>query len=215
MRRHASGRQSFLYCGIDQVILTLDNGRPANAADLSALVAMELAQLSTQIRDGKRYILEAVSGMWIHTTVPIIRGPKNPAATPSCSPCRNRLGRFDVEVEPEGTYADDKRSDIKLCYGGFNVPVEIKTQLPSRLVDRHPEPAREEVHTRSWSRGIWNLSRLLVRPGRWLQTKGIGRLGPTRRPGTGVQAHGNSFSDLEQYRISVCVIDVSKPELSP
>ena len=32
----------------------------------------------------------------------------------------------EIDAQPEGQYANDKRSDIRVFFSGFNVPVEIK-----------------------------------------------------------------------------------------
>ena len=53
------------------------------------------------------------------------------AVTPLLSHLRGYLPA-GVDAQPEGQYADDNRSDIRVSYGiQFNVPVEIKR-------DRHP-----------------------------------------------------------------------------
>ena len=77
--------REFRLYGIDQVAKTLENGRPANAGDLAALIVAELAILADQTgtaapRTG------SISGMWTDTTAPRTRGPKSRAATQSvCS----------------------------------------------------------------------------------------------------------------------------------
>ena len=42
------------------------------------------------------------------------------------SDLQGRLGQLDIDAAPEGRYADEKRSDIRVSCRGFNVPVEIK-----------------------------------------------------------------------------------------
>ena len=47
---------------------------------------------------------------------------------------RARLETLGVDAQPEGLYADDKRADIRVCYGKFNVPVEIKNSSHRELL---------------------------------------------------------------------------------
>ena len=44
--------KEYEHCNIGQVVRTLDNGSPANAGDLAALVFDELLEISGKIRDG-------------------------------------------------------------------------------------------------------------------------------------------------------------------
>ena len=43
------------------------------------------------------------------------------------------LAPLGVDAQPEGTYADDKRADIRVSCDGFNVPIEIKKSEHSDL----------------------------------------------------------------------------------
>ena len=136
--------REFRPCGIDQVTDTLQNGRPANAGDLMALVVDEIGLLSRQIRDG------SASGWKQFWNVDEHNRAKEPRPEHSCrsailSALQLRLGRLGIDAQPEGTSADDKRSDIRLSLGSFNVPVEIKrschrdlwTAMRSQLVPNY------------------------------------------------------------------------------
>ena len=111
MERQAAGRREaeFEYCEMDQVARTLDNGRPANAGDLAALVVAVLNELSEQIRDGS-------ASHWRHYwNVDHHNRATDPRPEDSCRDAilfalQSKLNRLDVDVQPEGTYADDKRS---------------------------------------------------------------------------------------------------------
>ena len=109
---------------IEQVCRTLNSGTPANAGDLAALVMDRLRELADQIRssntdDWRQY--------W---NLDSYRRPKDPRPENSCrdallSDLRLLLPQ-GVDAQPEGQYANDKRADIRVSYGGFQVPVEIK-----------------------------------------------------------------------------------------
>ena len=47
---------------------------------------------------------------------------------PGCAAigCARKTEETGVDAQKEVQYADDKRSDIRVSYGGFNVPIEIK-----------------------------------------------------------------------------------------
>ena len=117
--------REFRLCGVDQVTNTLQNGRPANAGDLAALIADEVESLSAQIRDGSA---SSWKQFW---NVDRYNRAKDPRPEHSCRDVillalQRRLGRLVIDAQPEGTYVDDKRSDIRLSLGSINVPVEIK-----------------------------------------------------------------------------------------
>ena len=206
-RRRAA---EFRYCKINQVTKTLENGRPANAGDLAALVVDEVGLLSVQIRDG------SASNWKQFWNVDGYNRAKDPRPEESCRDAillalQHRLGRLGIDVQPEGRYADGKRSDIRLSFGSFNVPVEIKRSC-------HPD--------------LWTAMRnqLLVKYARGPGTDGFGiylvfwfgrdcSCKPTALAGW-VPADADELearlteqlSGPESSRISVCVIDVSKSD---
>ena len=187
----------------------LANRRPASAADLAALTADILQQLSERIRAG------AASAWQEYWNV----DPYNRAEKPKPeNGCRNvlladlerELTPLGIDAVKEGSYADDKRSDIRVAYGGFNIPVEIKRSC-------HPD----------WWSGI--RTQLIAKYTRDRSTDGYGIylvfwFGETedcrpvpasgRRPKSPEelqQALCDNLSALERRKISVCVIDVSRP----
>ena len=201
----------FRHCGIEQVSKTLENGRPANARDLAALVVTEVERLSRQIRDGN-------ASHWKHFwNVDRFNRATHPRPEESCRDTilfdlQAKLAPLGVDVQSEGTYADDKRSDIRVAFDSFNVPVEIK-----RACHRH----------------LWTAikNQLLVKYARDPGAAGLGiylvlwfgqdsRCKPTALEGwspvdadeleSGLTKH---LSERERSRISVCVIDVSRPDL--
>ena len=122
----------FQHFDIHQVTKTLAKEAPANAADLAALLSDVLEDLSKQIRDG------STSDWRQYWNVDRYNRPVKPKPEDACrdallSDLRSRVERLGVDAQPEGVYADDRRSDIRAYFGGFNVPVEIKRSCHSDL----------------------------------------------------------------------------------
>ena len=110
---------------IEQVRKTLSNEGPANAGDLAALVVDRLDELAQGIRTGntddwRQYWNEDFLGR-----------PTTPKHEDHCrdaflSDLRAMLPG-EVDAQPEGQYAQDKRADVRFsCGEEFNVPMEIK-----------------------------------------------------------------------------------------
>jgi hypothetical protein len=126
-REHA-----FQYPSVDQVIETLKEGRPANAADLQALVDSHLQTIKADLQDGPT---DGWKRMW---NVDSFGKPTHPRPENDCRDrlldlLRPRLFSVGVAAEPEGHYAEDKRADIKAIIGAINLPVEIKRHYHSDL----------------------------------------------------------------------------------
>ena len=212
MERQAAGRHEaeFQHCQMLQVTRTLDNDRPANVGDLAALVVAVLHGLSEQIRDGS-------ASHWKHYwNVDQYNRATDPRPEDSCRDAilfalQSKLSGLEVDVQPEGTYADDKRSDIRVAYGGFNVPVEIKrschedlwTAIGNQLVCKYTrDPGAEGF-------GIylvfWFGDAIRCHP---TALEGWTPPGPRELESKLTEL----LSDQERSKISVCVIDVCKPE---
>ena len=119
IRRDASYRHPT----IEQVCQTLNGGTPANPGDLAALVMDRLLELADQIRRGN-------TDDWRQYWNEPHKKPPTPKHEDRCrdallSDLRQRLPQ-GVDAQPEGQYANDKRADIRVSYGNFQVPVEIK-----------------------------------------------------------------------------------------
>ena len=199
----------YRHCDIGQVVLTLDNRAPANAGDLAALVFDELKGLSRRIRDG------STSDWRQHWNVDSYNRPTDPKPEDACrdavlSDLQERLVRLGVDAQPEGVYAEDTRSDIRVSFAGFNVPVEIKrschsdlwTAAQSQLIagyTRDPGAAGYGIYLVFW----------------FGDTK---KCRPTKcsswTPETAEDVRRRiqqSLDDREERLISVCVADVSTP----
>lgn len=122
----------FRHPGAARVLETLDNRGPANAADLAALTVDFLEEISRNIRDGntndwRQYWIQAGG------TQPWRPEHEDDCRNALLSDLRYRMRGLGIEAEPEGRYADEKRADIRVSHGGFNVPVEIKKSTGTDL----------------------------------------------------------------------------------
>lgn len=194
---------------ISQVVETLDNQKPANAGDLTALVFDELKDLSLKIRDG------STSDWRQHWNVDSYNRPKKPKPEDACrdailSDLKERLGRLGIDAQPEGVYAEDNRSDIRVSYDAFNVPVEIKrschpdlwTAVQDQLVakyTRDPGAAGYGIYL-----VLWFGNTKECRP-----TKSDG-CAPEDTEDVRLRIE-QSLSDRQRRLITVCIVDVSAP----
>ena len=111
----------------ERVVATLSGGTPDNPGDLAALLEDLLEDLACEIRtsntdDWRQY--------WNENKRENSPSPKHE------DQCRDallsdlrRMRKLPdgVDAQPEGQYANDRRSDIRVaCGAAFNVPVEIK-----------------------------------------------------------------------------------------
>ena len=204
-RKEAEYRQPSL----QQVSETLRNCKPANPADLAALVEDKLRHIAYEVRNGP------ASGWRQYWNVDSHNRPVEPRHENACrdtliSDLRNHVRSLDIDVQPEGRYADDKRSDIRVCFNKFNVPIELK----------------KSDHSDVWSAILNQLVNKYTRdPG----ADGYGIYGvfwfgfsDYSRPKPGVSGLPKSPEEFERSlkkslptelrrKISVCVFDVSQP----
>ncbi len=207
IRREAS----FQHKDVDQVLQVLDNLKPANAADLAALTMDILSDMARRIRDGN------TSDWRQYWNVDSHNRPQNPKPEPGCrdallSDLRLKLERVEVnvkiEAQREGSYADDKSGDIQVTCGDFNVPVEIK----------------RSTHRKLWSAiKIQLIAQYTRDPGAdgygiylvfWFGEEGCQMPPSDKRPTSAHELQERLLDTLsadEKFKISICVIDVSKP----
>lgn len=116
---------------IEKVCRTLKNGPPANVRDLAALVGDRLDEIAQRIRTGND------NGWRPYWNEGKHRHPDKPKDEDSCRDAllgflRQRLPQ-EADAQPEGRYANDKRADMRIACGDFQVPVEIKRHCHPRL----------------------------------------------------------------------------------
>ena len=122
-----------------------------------------------------------------------------------------RLSQFEIDAQPEGTYADGKRSDIRVAYRDFNVPVKIKrsrhpdvwSAIANQLVGKYTrDPGAEGF-------GIYRV--FWFGPDNRCKPTGLdGRVPANARELESRLAE--HLPDSERSRITVCVVDVRKQE---
>ncbi len=192
---------------IKSIFKTLSNTAPANVADLAALVVDRLSEIAVRIRTGntddwRQYWNEDPYGR-----------PETPKNENSCrdallSDLRGRLPE-GVDAQPEGQYANDKRADIRISYPGFNVPVEVKktthldlwSALHNQLIERYTsDPA-------TGGYGVYLVF--------WFGGDNSPPPPQGKRPSTAQELQERlqaTLTEEESRKITVCVVDVQKPE---
>ena len=206
VRREACFRHS----DVDQVLKTLDGNRPANVADLAALTLDFLTELARNIRDGNTSDWRQYWN-WNGNSH---RQPSKPMHEDHCrdrllSDLRSRVGRLDIDAAPEGRYADAKRSDIRVSYGGFNVPVEIKkskhrnlwSAIRNQLIAKYTRDPGADGH------GIYVVF--------WFGKKHCQPPESGPRPSNAAELEErlrDTLSPEEARKIRICVIDVAEPQ---
>ena len=199
---------SFAYPSVEAVRQMLANKRPANAADLSALVTDRLERLAREVRDGNASLWRQ---FWNEEKGDAPMTPRHEDR------CRDQLlalldqgspKGLGLDWQPEGRYADDKRADIRVSFGEFNVPIEIKksmhrelwTAVSKQLVAKYTrDPAAEGC-------GVFVVLWFGVEQRPPMPSKGTS-------PQSACELQGmllERLSDDERKKISIVVFDVEK-----
>ena len=219
IRRDASYRHP----DIEQVCKTLTNRSPANPADLAALLVDRLDEIGRKIRSGSTSDWRQYWNVDEYNR-PLSReaddGERSTDPSPSQRPedaCRDhllsdlqeKLRPLGIDAQPEGQYVNDKRADIRVAHAGFNVPIEVKKnshrKLWSALRDQLIAKYTMDPDTNGY--GVYLVF--------WFgpeYTKTPHEFGYPDNPEEMKQWLDASLSPEEARKISVCVIDVSRPE---
>ena len=196
---------------IGQVCRTLNSGSPANAADLRALLMDLLQDLAVQIRTGNT---DDWRQYW--------NEPHGQSPTPKhedhcrdalLSALRQRLPQ-GVDAQPEGQYANDKRADIRISCRDFQVPVEIKRNKHRDLwsAPRNQLIAKYTTDPDTDGYGIYLVfwfGKELTQP----PPSGGRPAGPEELSER--LATEATLTPTEARKISICVVDVSRPDGDP
>ena len=204
IRRECDFRQP----DVEQVLETLGNKKPATVADLAALTTDVLNELARDIRDGN------TSDWRRYWDMDKNNKPFKPRAENLCrdallSDMKRKFESSGIDVQLEGHYADDKRSDIRVAYRGeYNVPVEIKksyhrdlwSAIEDQLIAKYTRDPGADGH------GIYLVF--------WFGRKFCQSPAGENRPRNAEELQEqllNSLSAYHRRKISICVIDVAKP----
>ena len=198
---------------VEQVCATLDDGPPANPADLAALVMDRLGEVAVQVRN------DNTNGWRPFWNEDRRRRPDTPKHEDSCRDVMLKELRHwlpgEVDAQPEGRYANDKRADIRISCSDFQIPVEIKKNSHPKLWSA-PRDQLIAQYTRDPATDGYGIYLVL-----WFgEAKGH----RTPSPPCGVRPDGpealrvrleEALIPEEARKISVCVIDVSAPVAKP
>ena len=208
-RQNALRREAcFQHHDMEQVLEVLANRRPANAADLAALTTAHLREIARRIRDGNTSDWRQYWNVDSYNR-PLGSKPEDACRDALLSDLQARVTGLQIDAQPEGRYADDKRSDIRVYHGGFNVPVEIKksnhrdlwSAIRSRLIARYtrdPGAAGYGIYLVFWF---------------GTETCQPPESGSTpRNPAELEERLRDTLSADEARLTSICVVDVSPPE---
>lgn len=203
--QHIARRKAlFQPASVDAVCKTLANRQPANAADLWALTVNHLTMLADSIRNGST---NDYRQYWD-------KDRQTPKIETDCrdallSDLKERLQTTGVNAESEGSYADNKRADIKVVFGNWHIPVEIKrdthpdvwTTIRDQLIAKYSREATSDGY------GIYIVF--------WFQGKLTGTpVDGGRKPTSPQQLQQRLAATVPpelQSRIAVLVIDCSMP----
>jgi hypothetical protein len=203
---------SFRHRDIDKVVQTLSNLSPANAGDLAALTLAILRELGNRIRNGNT---DDYRQFWKgELTGRQLIKPKHEEDCRNAllSDLQQRLLPLGIDAQPEARYADEKRTDIRVSFGGtggFEVPIEIKKNDSLDLWDaiRNQLIAKYTREPNCDGHGIF----LVL----WFGS-GYTKSNPDmQRPQTAAELENclqETLSVDESRKISICVIDVAKPK---
>lgn len=208
-QRVISRDAAYHHLNAEKILQTLSNRVPANPADLAALVADRLEEMAVRIpasntNDWRQYWNEDPNGQ--------LEEPKNENSCRDAllSDLGERLPE-GVDAQPEGRYAHEGRADIRVAYQDFNLPVEVKKNSHPDLwsAPRHQLAARYASDPATGGYGIY----LVFWFGRELTQPSPDGPRPTTPEELREQLQ-DTLTPEEARRITVCVIDVVKPDRS-
>ena len=213
---------------IKRICETLDDGPPANPADLAALLTDLLDEIGSKIRGGPTSDWRQYWNVDSHNR-PLSRKPEDDKRSSDQLPCqkpenacrdnllsdlREKLRPLGIDAQPEGQYANDKRADIRVSCthasaGYFQVPVEVKKNSHPKLWSAMHEQliAKYTIDPDTDGYGIYLVF--------WFGTEYTKTPHEDGYPANAEEMKQwleDSLSREESRKISVCVIDVSIPE---
>ena len=212
-QRIARRKASFKKLSVEQVGRTLANLQPASAADLAALTFDHLRDIAKIIRNGNTNDYEQYWSLDQSNKKLGKPKPENICRNALLSDLKERLGKLNIDAQPEAYCADEKRADIKVSFGGangFNIPIEIKRdshddlwraiheQLIPKYV-RDPGTDGYGIYLVFWFGGVG------MKPA---HDGG----GPIRSAQQLEQRLRQTLSPEESHRILICVIDCALPD---
>ena len=195
---------SYRHFTIEQVCQTLNDGTPANAADLAALLVDRFDEIADRIRTNN-------ANYWRpYWNEDKNQNPTNPKHENSCRDALLRDLRLHFpNAEPEVQHIGNTRTDICVVYPDFQVPVEIKKNSHQKLWSslRNQLIAKYTIAPNTDGYGIY----LVFWFGKDLTPPPPSGTRPTNAEELKKRLEATLSPD-EARKISVCVIDVSRPD---
>jgi hypothetical protein len=210
-QRIARRKATFRRLSVEEVSRTLANLQPASAADLAALTLDHLQDIALKIRDGSTNDYKQYWKYGDESKKLDKPRLENDCRDTLLSVLQERFGKHGVDAQREGNYADDKRADIRVSFGGtngFNVPIEIKKDghddlwraIHEQLIPKYVRDPGADGH------GIFLVF--------WFGGKGM------KPPLDGAKLRSAAELEIrlrqtltpeESHRIQICVIDCALP----
>ena len=199
---------SYPHPTIEQVCQTLNGGTPASAADLAALVTDHLDEIARKIRGGPTSDWRQYWNVDQYNR-PTCEKPEDACRDNLLSDLQDRLKQLDIDAQPEGQYANDKRADIRVSCRDFQVPIEIKRNVHRDLwsAPRNQLIAQYTIDPNTDGYGIY----LVFWFGKDLTPPPPSGTRPANAKELKKRLEATLSPD-EAHKISVCVIDVSRPD---
>ena len=197
---------SYSHPDLGELRRVLDDKEPANAGDLAALVVDRLGGITSHIRSSNAEVWRQFWNEDSHGR------PERLKHEESCrdvllAHLRSLLPR-GVDAQPEGQHVGDRRSDIRVSYSDFNIPVEIKkvthrdlwSAMSTQLIGKYARDPGASGH------GIY----LVL----WFAGADMPPPPEGTRPTTQDELQvrlQQTLTDVESRKIDVVVVDVSQP----
>lgn len=195
----------YQHADVPTILSVLQNRHPANAADLAALTMDLLNELASKIRHGNTSDWRQY---WERKSNRLIKPEhENACRDRLLSDLEQRLTELNIDALAEGNYADEKRADIRVCFSGYNIPIEIKrschrdlwTAIRTQLIAKYTRDPGADGN------GIY----LVFWFGNHEQCRPTPDAGPPPKSAEELKRRlEDSLIDAERRKISVCVIDV-------
>ena len=202
------GDASYDRLDVEQVQSTLSNTLPANAADLAALVGDGLREISLRLRGDSSNLWRQFWNEDPHGR-PTVPKPEESCRDAILALLQNELPA-GVDAAPEGRYASSTRADIRVSYGGHNIPIELKKDNHRDLwtAPRDQLIAKYATDPATGGYGIYMPL--------WFGREGSQPTSPPNGPRSTTaeelqQRIEQSLTPEEARKISVIVLDVAKP----
>ena len=194
---------SYRHFTIEQVCQTLNDGTPANAADLAALLVDRLDEIADRISTNN-------ANYWRpYWNEDKNQNPTNPKHENSCRDALLRDLRLHFpNAEPEVQNIGNTRTDICVAYPGFQVPVEIKKSMHRDLWSACKDQLIK-LYTSAPDTDGYGIYLVFWFGKKHTQASEEGLPDNAKELKKRLEA---TLSPDEARKISVCVIDVSRPD---